>query len=121
MIGNMAANRAHAQTPGSPKTQAILGGIATLAVTTTSANVALPAISTQYPVVTLLNDGTSEIFVRLGNSSVTATTSYLPIPSGISITVWVSSPLWNASPATYVAAITSTGSSTLRILQANGQ
>lgn len=108
------------QTPSTPGPQAILGGLASLAVTTTSASVALPASAITYPVVTFINDGAAEVFIRLGNSSVVATASFVPLPAGASVRVWTSGPLWTASPATYVAAIAATGTSTLRILQANG-
>ena len=116
----ISVNAANAQTPPQPGPQAILGGVVSLAVTTASASVALPVSTTAYPVVTLLNDGSSEIFVLLGGSGVVATTASVPLPPGSTIRLSVLGAFWPTSPASYVAAIAATGTSTLRVLQANG-
>lgn len=93
-----------------------IGGNASLSVTTASSNVAIPSTNkTQYPSVILAPSPgtTAEIFYNFGTtSSVAATTSSPALPAG-GICV-------NIGPATYVAAITATGSGTLRITQISG-
>lgn len=74
----------------------------TNAVTTTSANTALPAGAT----VLVTNTGASTAYVALGASNaVVATTASFPIPSGQSIGLAV-------GPNTFIAAITATGGAT---------
>lgn len=110
---------AHAQTPSTPGSQSILGGYATLAVTTASARVALPAATKTFPVIIVLNDGTGEAFVQFGNASVVATTSSVAIPPGATQKFWVTGPVWQTSPASFIAAI-GAATTTLRISQQNG-
>jgi hypothetical protein len=99
--------------PPSPPPVAIVGGNASLAVTAASARVILPVDTTIYPAVLLLNDGAAELFWKAGDSSVVATAANFPLPPGDVIQVWLGN-------ATNIAAITSSGTSTLRVIQANG-
>ncbi len=91
--------------------QTSLCGNATLSVTTTTANVALPSTFAACPFVVLKNDGPNEIFYKPGNTNaVTAVVTNYPLASGDIV-------LLQGGPATYVAAITSTSTSTLRVVQ----
>lgn len=88
-----------------------IGGNASISVTGSSSNVALPASVQAYPSVLLAPaiGATQEIFYLLGGSSVAATTTSPALPAaGICI---------NVGPNGYVAAITSTSTATLRITQ----
>jgi hypothetical protein len=104
---------ANAQNPPTPPSVAVLGGHASLAVTTGTARVALPVAVATFPAVTLINDGANEVFFKLGASSVTAAVTDVPLPAGASVTLF-------GGPNTYVAAITSSSTSTLRVIQFNG-
>lgn len=88
---------------------------ATLTVGTSSTSVGIPTASNVrlYPFVNLLNDGADEIFVAIGDASVSATANSIPIPSGKCLSLYIGG-------ATYVAALTASGTSTLRITQSNG-
>jgi hypothetical protein len=89
-----------------------IGGNASLSVTTASSRVALPAAKATYPsaIVAPAAGSTQEVFYALGDSTVAATTSSPSLPSGgICIA--------NLGPATNVAAITATGTATVRITQ----
>lgn len=88
-------------------------GTATIAATTTTANVALPIgcpeqqTGTERPQVRIYNGGTNPVFIAFGGSAVTATTSGMPVaPSG---------PECFTLPfgATHVAAIYGTGTGTV--------
>ncbi len=76
--------------------------------------VAMTAALTTCNILQVLNDGTAEVFFTVGGSSVTATTTAagttvaLPAGQAITFVFTVNSP--------YLAAITGTGSSTLRLL-----
>jgi hypothetical protein len=97
-----------------PPSGSNLGGNATLSVSTSSSNVALPANLSQFQFVQVINDGTSEAFVAQGNGSVVATTSSIPLPAGSSTYFWV-------QPGnTNIAAITAANVTTVRVLQWNG-
>lgn len=88
-----------------------VGGNASISVTGTSGNVALPANTQTYPFAILAPavGSTQEIFYATGGSAVVATTSSPALPAnGICV---------NVGPDTYVAAITSTSTATLRITQ----
>lgn len=100
--------------PPTPPPVPIVGAATSLAVSVTSARVPLPAHVVSLNAVALLNDGATEIFVNLGTAAVTAnTTSSVPIPAGQQITVYV-------GVDTYVAAITASSTSTLRVVLTNG-
>jgi len=118
VAGNVAA-----QTP-TPPPYSILGGSVPLAVTNSSANVALPASTTPYGAITVYNSGSVDAYIALGGNAVVATTGGTctaaggPGPSclvrgGSAITIW-------AGSSTYVAAITSASTTTLTIYQASG-
>ena len=88
-----------------------IGGSASISVTSAGESVALPVSVTAFPAAMLVPAyGTNqEIFYALGGSSVAATTSSAALPpNGICL---------NVGPNTYVAAITSTSTATLRITQ----
>lgn len=90
----------------------VIGGNASIDVTTTSARVALPVSTLQYPATLIAPaaGSTAEIFYSLGGSSVTASTSGPALPAnGVCFQ--------GAGGNTNVAAITSTGTATLRITQ----
>lgn len=106
---------AQAQQGGPPNSIGgiVLGGNTSLTVATTTSNIALPSSTTPYPFVTLINDGSNELFFAYGGSAVTATTSSYPLPVGECVSFW-------ANGATKVAAIGSGGATTLRIIQTSG-
>jgi hypothetical protein len=88
-----------------------MGGNASLAVTTTTASVALPASVATYPCLLIMPalGATAEVFYALGGPSVAANTSSAAVPSnGICL---------NAGPSTFLAAITASGAATLRLTQ----
>lgn len=82
--------------------------INTLAPSTASTSVQLSACG---PVAVVWNVGTVEAFLVLGNSGVIATTSGISLPGGSFMQFNV------GYDAPYLAAITSAGSTTLRITQ----
>lgn len=94
-----------------------IGGNASIDVTTSTANIALPADTTQYPSVLLApaTGSTDEIFYKFGvDDTVAATTSSPALPAnGICFQGFGSS-------NKFVAAIAGTGTPTLRITQFNG-
>lgn len=86
-------------------------GNATRSVSTTSANVALP---TADPTVLVQNTGTSDAYIVMGiGSGTTATTSGTLIRAGSTYAL-------NAGTATYLAAITSSGTTSLAITTGTG-
>lgn len=101
----------YAVPPGPIGVSAICGN-ASLSVTTSSARVVIPVLS-NCNVVTLLNDGTDEMFVKLGDGSVTAATTDIAIPGGRSLSI----PIGNALD---IAAIMGANSSVLRVYVGNG-
>jgi hypothetical protein len=89
-------------------------GAFTIAVSSVSAN---QKLATCGPSVLLLNVGTQELFFQLGTTSaVTATTSSYSLPGNSYILLTV--PPLNTN---YVAAITSTSTTTLRISEGSAQ
>lgn len=90
-----------------------IGGAATLTATSTSSEVALPALTSSYPALLIspAPGTTTETFYAFGkNSSVTATTSSPALPPGGMC-------FSNVGPNTNLAAITASGSATLRLTQ----
>jgi len=88
----------------------ILAGSASLSVSTSSANVALPAAVNPYASAALTNAGAVEIFAALGGNGVTATSGGLAILPGQCRTVWLGPTAVNGNVATTnVAAITAAG------------
>jgi hypothetical protein len=90
-----------------------IGGNASIAVTTTSANVQLPASLQTYPVVLLTQapGSTQEVFFALGTSNaVVATTSSPALPQTVGTCI-------NVGPNGWIAAITASATATLRITQ----
>jgi len=77
-------------------------------VTTTSARQSF--ISGAGGQISLFNDGPNQAYYTLGNASVTASTGNIPLPPGCSVPVDIANNL-------AVAAITSVGTTTLRITQ----
>lgn len=112
---------ARAQPTGAPPTPSVCGNV-TLTAGTSTSNVALPIGPGNCSATTVLNDGTIEAFIQIGNISVSASiptpgtvTQTIAIPPGQSVPI-----TGGGSKGTYVAAITASGSTTLRITQANG-
>jgi hypothetical protein len=85
-------------------------GSATLAVTNATGRVALP---NNDPTIIIQNTGSNAAFFNLGGSTVTATTSNYSLPSGVQIAV-------TPGTSTYIAAITSSSTTTLNIIQGTG-
>lgn len=85
-------------------------GAASLAVTTSTGNVALPGTG---PVVMIANVGSAEAFVKFGGSTVTAATTDESIANG-------HGRCFQVQTQTYVAAITAASTATLRISQGIG-
>lgn len=108
-----------------PPPYAVLGGVTTLSVTSSNARVALPASIVSYNAVTIYNSGTVDAYVAISDVTATATTSAsctfsgVPGPScivraGTVVTFYV------GTTGTYVAAITSSSTTTLTIYQGSG-
>jgi hypothetical protein len=85
-------------------------GAVSLAVSNVSSRV---AFSNSDATVILQNAGTTNIFYKLGNSSITAATTDYSLPAGYQIAIKITS-------ETYVAAITSSSTSTLKVVQGTG-
>jgi len=84
-----------------------VGGTVSLAVTTTSASVAMLLVPDSEHQVRLYNAGSATVFVNRGGSGVTATTSNMPLPAGaVEVLTYTGS-------ATHLAAITASGTATL--------
>ena len=102
------------QTIPAPVGASVLRGVLTLAVTATSGNVELPSSG----VVTLINDGTEEAFVAFGTDDTVVALDTgsgldsIPVPPGSIFALFVSE--------TWIAAITSTSTTTLRVLVGSG-
>lgn len=90
-----------------------IGATATLAVTSASGNVALNRAGANQ--VLVLNLGDAEAFVDFGDSTQTATTTDMPVPAG----GWLM--LSIALGATHAAAITASGTATLRFTPGDGE
>lgn len=89
------------------------GATASLAVTAASANVALNRNGANQ--VLVLNLGDAEVFVDFGDSAKTATTTDTPVPAG----GWI---MLSVPPdATHAAAITASGTATLRFTPGDGE
>jgi hypothetical protein len=95
-----------------PCTTTAVTGKTSLSVTTVSARVQL---SNCGPTVILYNIGTIEAFYALGSSTVTATTTGFSIPPNFYVILNIGS----SSP--YLAAVTSSDSTTIRIVQGRAQ
>lgn len=109
------ASLARAASPPTPPSIAVLGGNNNLAISGTTAAIALPVSSATFPIVELLNDSPGTVFVVLGSSSgVVATTGGLPIQPGRSRALWLT------NGASWVAGITSGATGLLRVVQWNG-
>src|SRR6266851_6763465 len=85
-------------------------GQAALAVTTTTANVALASVG---PTAVVVNTGTVDAFINFGSNTVTATTSSYLLKAGWGIA-------FNIGTNTYIAAITSSGTTNLAITTGTG-
>ena len=112
----------HAQpAPSSPPGFSVIASVsATLAVTGVTGRVQLPNSTTVYPLVSIYNDGSTEAFISIGGSTVTAaacagttgTCNSVSLPMGATLNTFVG--------GGYVAAITSTSTTTLRLTQWTG-
>jgi hypothetical protein len=111
--GALIASAGLAAPPPDPPPSSVIAPTSTpLAVSSSSSNVALPA-SAPYSTVYVFNEGTVEAFIALGGNSVVATTTGIAVPAGTGLSLW-------AGSNTYLAAITASSTTTLRIMQANG-
>src|ERR1700722_13961883 len=88
-------------------------GYTTLAVSSSSANVALPGNLTNGSIANVCNIGTTDGFALLGNSSVTAAVTNVRVPAGGCV------PL-NPVGQTTIAGITATGTTTFAISVGQG-
>lgn len=102
-----------AQTPQTPPGIAQTTAPKTLAVTTSSARVELTGDLTLYPVLVVINEGTTTAFVKVGTVAVTAATTDLAVPGRSWRAIWL-------APSTYIAAITAADTATLRLSQSSG-
>lgn len=107
------ATPAFAQQPPVPPPLAVIGGTAVLSATDSSSRVALPALPYPYMAVTVYNKGTADIFVALGDVTVAATASSIPIPAGLFVTLYV-------GDNTYLAGITASSTASVYLYQATG-
>lgn len=110
---------AEAQTTG-PIPVVCKGASVTLGVSTSSSNIALPSSSPNCRVVTLINDGTVEVFYATGTSGVTAAVptagvpgNNVPLLPGVPVSVWITDG--------FLAAITVSSTALLRIIQSSGK
>jgi hypothetical protein len=113
-----------AQAPPMPPGAVVYAPVApaSLAVTAVSGRVAVPqntqALRDTYPVLLLHNNGIADLFFNLGDNTVTAATTNYFLPAGGCTSVWLGHPsgAWN----TNIAAITASGTTTLRVTGVNG-
>lgn len=82
-----------------------------IAVTTTSTNIALADAGNHQMVY---NDGSALAFLAFGTSSVAATTSDMPIPTGAIM------PILNSEHYTYAAALSTGGTANLYLTAGRG-
>lgn len=101
--------------PTPPATSVVYATSIALSVSGTSSRVALPIASASFTTVYVYNSGSVEACFALGSSSVVATVNGICVPAGTGLNTWTS------ATTTNLAAITATGTTTLRIYQANGQ
>ena len=94
------------------------GSGVSLACTVASGRVALPSAISSADAMRLTNMGAFFICVRLGDSSVTATTQDLPIPPGEQRDISIPFARGSGAP-TYVAGITASDTATLQITLGN--
>lgn len=85
-------------------------GNASLSVTTSSARVAFGSVDTS---MVVQNTGSATAYVKTGDVTVTAATTDTPIPAGASYA-------FNTGGSGYIAAITASGSTSLRITTGTG-
>lgn len=86
---------------------------ASLSVTSSSSRVALPNTAPLATSLWLMNDGATEAFYAFGSATVAATTSSPPIPAGSCQAV-------DSGKQPYIAAITASSTTTLRLIQGTG-
>lgn len=99
-----------------PPGVAILAGVSTMSVTGTTSNAALPAAGN---IVTVINDGSQEAFIAFGDDD---TIVALDTGSGLtSIPVPGGTTFCQFTLGTWIAAITATSTTTLRVLVGNGR
>lgn len=105
---------AHAQPPQTIGAAVVYGG-PTLSASNSSSRVALPTTNPPGNALTIWNSGAKDAFYVLGTSTVTATTSGIPVRAGSVITVWA------GTANTHLAAITGgADTTTLQLYQSNG-
>lgn len=89
-----------------------------ISASTTSANVALSKTPSDRFQVRVYNAGSATVFINRGSSTVTATTSNMPVPAGaIEVITFNNLP---TNPITHVAAITSSGTATVYFTTGDG-
>lgn len=98
--------------PPTPVNSSVICANATLATTGTTGRLALTTGLPSCNTITVYNDGTVEAFVKAGDGTVVATTFDIPVPAGLGISFYAT--------GTNVAAITASGTTTLRVFQGNG-
>lgn len=92
------------------------GGLGvSLSCTTTSGRTALVGIGNSF---VISNTGDLWAHIAFGDSSVVATTAYMPVPPGTSITISLNDP--KETEWTHVAGITASGSTTIQISRGFG-
>lgn len=82
------------------------GGTVSLAVTSSSGNVAMASSPSSRKDIMIYNSGSEAVFIKFGNSAVTAATTDMPIPAG----AWG---VFHAGDTTHVAGISASGNLTL--------
>jgi hypothetical protein len=107
--------------PPSPPAFSVIAPISgTLAVTTTTARIQLPNVTTRFPSVAIINEGPVEVFITIGGATVTATACASTTGTCTSIPVQSGQSISGFAGAGYVAAITASSASVLRVVQFNG-
>jgi hypothetical protein len=91
---------------------------ASISVTTTTARAAIDGAPQGEFQLRLYNAGTATAFYALGNSSVEAAATDVPLPSGAIEVITITNPQQN--PVTHIAAITASSTATLYVTTGNG-
>lgn len=91
----------------------------TMTATTASSSVALVGASTSAPFAFVCNQGTGWIFIKFGDSTVTASTASMAVPPGACSLVTITIVGSNAFP-THMAAVTATGSANVQVTMGYG-
>ena len=89
----------------------VVGSTVSISATTSSSATALSSVPVGRFHLRIFNAGSATVFITRGGSTVAATTSSYPVPSGAIEVITINNP--DANPVTHVAAITASGTATV--------